>query len=187
MVKFAQIFENNRLQLLFDSIEHIFLFICLALASFIIMLIPVILCYSMVDNFLGMINYKNKIDREMCCQENNFKYSNSICNKYVVSFSNFFKNFIALTAWNIFSLIYIIVGFDSFRNGLREYFYFPFAILQSLSENVIINSIYKFQSNGLFMIIITILTFSFYIIGKYFGRYIAKNRIKKRGINHSFS
>ena len=187
MERFAQIFENNRLQLLFDSIEYIFLFICLAFASIIIMLIPVVLCYSMVDNFMGMINYKNKIDREMCCQENNFKYSKSICNKYVTYFSNFFKNFIALTAWNIFSLIYIIVGFDNFRNGLREYFYFPFAIFQSLGENVIINSIYKFQSNGLFMITITILTFSFYILGKYFGRYIAKNRIKKRGLNYSIS
>lgn len=182
-----QIFENNKSQLVFDYIEYMFLVICFASASIVMIFIPVILCYSMVDNFIDMSGYNNKINKEMCCQEDNTKYLKSICYKYIKSSSNFFKNFIALAAWNVFSLIYIVFSFNSFSNGLREYFYFPFAIFQSLSKNEIFNSIYKFHSNWSFMISIIILTFSFSFLGKYIGRYLAKNKIKKKGLNYSFS
>jgi len=182
-----QIFENSKSQLVFDSIEYMLLVICFASASIVIMFIPVILFFSMVDNFINMSSCRNKINNAMRYQENNSKYLKSICYNYLKSTSNFFKNFLALAAWNVFSLIYIVFGFDSFNNGLREYFNFPFALFQSLSKNVIFNSIYKFQSNWSFMIIIIILTFSFYFSGIYIGRYVAKNMIKKRGLNYSFS
>lgn len=182
-----QIFENSESQMVLAYIHYIFLVICFASASIVMMLIPVILCYSMVSNFIDMRDFNNKIDKEMCCQENNSKNLKSICDNYLKSSSNFFKNFIALASWNIFSFSYIVFGFDSFRNGLREYFYFPFAILKSLNKNEIFNSIYKFQSNWSFMATIILLTYSFYIVGKYFGSYLAKNRIKKRYLNYSFS
>lgn len=181
-----QIFENSKSQLVFDYIEYIFLIICFASASIVMMLIPIILFYSMVDNFFNMSGYSNKINNEMCCQEKNSKYLKSICDKYIKSSSVFFKNFIALAAWNVFSLIYIVLGFDSFNKGLVEYFGFPFAQLQSLSKNEIFNSIYKFQSNWLFMIAIIILTFSFYFAGKYIGRFVAISMINKRGVNYHF-
>ena len=187
MLLVLQIFENNESHWAFDFSEYIFLVICSASASIVIMLIPVILCYSMVDNFVKMSGCSNKIDKEICCQENNSRYLKSICDKYFKVFSNFFKNFIALAAWNIFSLIYIVFGFDSVGNGLREYFNFPFSILQSLSENEIFNSLYKFQSNWSIMFTIIILTFSFYFLGKYIGRYMAESMIKKRGLDYSLS
>tara|TARA_R110001583_G_scaffold123082_1_gene274423 strand:- start:42730 stop:43329 length:600 start_codon:yes stop_codon:yes gene_type:complete len=178
-----QILENSKSQLVFYYIEYMFLVICFASASIVMMFIPIILCYSMVDNFIDMNDYKNKINKEISCQEDNTEYLKSICHKYLKSFSNFFKNFTALAAWNIFSLIYIVFGFGSFSNGLREYFYFPFAIFQSLNKSKIFNSIYQFQSNWSFMITIIILTFSFYFFGKYIGSYMAKNKIKKKGLN----
>lgn len=180
-----QIIENSKPQFVFDFIEYISLLICLASASIVMMLIPIILCYSMVVNFIKISSYNNNINKEMCYQENNSKYLRHICNKYIRSSSIFFKNFMALAAWNIFSLIYIIFGFDSFSNGLSEYFYFPFAIFQSLSKNEIFNTIYKFQSNWSYMVTIIILTFYFYFLGKYIGRYVAKTKIKKKGLNYS--
>lgn len=175
-----QIFKYNDSTLILDSIEYVSLIVCLLTSSIIMMLIPVILCYSMVANFINMRDYYIRIDSEMCRQENNSNYLKSICKKYHKSTSSFYKKLFGLAAWNIFSLIYIVIGFDSFSNGLREYFYFPFAIFQSLSENKIVDSIYNYQSNWLFMTTITILTFYFYFFGKYFGRYIAKNMIKKK-------
>lgn len=182
-----QFFEYSETQSVIATIEYILLVIVFSSASIVIMLIPVILFFSMVDNFFNMRDYNYKIDKEMSSQENNTKYLKSVCVNYLKSSSNFFENFIALAIWNISSLIYIVFAFDSFINGLREYFYFPFAIFQSLSKNEIFNSIYKFQSNWTFMSTIIILTFSFYILGKYFGSYRAKNVIKKKGVNFSFS
>jgi len=179
-----QVFKNNEYQLIFDSIKYIFLFFCMVMAMVVMMLIPVFLFYSMVDNFFNMRKYNNKINSEICCQENNLesKYLKSICKQYLKSHSNFFKYFSALAAWNIFSLIYIIFGFESFRIGLKEYFYFPFHILQALNKEEIFNTIIVFKSNYISMIIIVLLTFSFYYIGKYFGEFVAKENIKKRNL-----
>jgi hypothetical protein len=63
----------------------------------------------MVDSFFNRRKYSNKIDSEICYQANNLESISlkSICKKYLKSHSNFFKYFSALTAWNIFSLIYL--------------------------------------------------------------------------------
>jgi len=182
-----QIFNNNDESLMLNSIEYISLIVCLLTSSIVMMLIPVVLCYSMFDNYMNMKAYNSKIDAEIRHQENNSNYLTSICEKYHKATSNFYKNLFALAGWNIFSLIYIIKGFDSFSNGLREYFYFPFAMFQSLTENKIVNSIYEYQSNWLYMTTIAILTFYFYFFGNYFGKYIARNMIKKRGLKYSFN
>jgi len=179
-----QVFEKNEYQLIFDSIKYIFLFFCMVMAMGIMMLIPVFLFYAMLDNFTNMRKYNNKIDFEICCKEDNLKsnYLKSICQKYLKSHSNFFKYFSALAAWNIFSFIYIIYGFESFAIGLKEYFYFPFNILQALNKEEIFDTIIVFKSNYIFMIIIVLLTFSFYHIGKYLGQFVAKENIKKRNL-----
>ena len=182
-----QILENNKYELLVDYIEYLFLLVCSSLSLIVMMLIPVVLLYSMVSNFINMSNCNNEINKEMCRHDNNSKYLEPICRKYLKSSSYFFKNFMGLAAWNIFSLIYIVIGFNSFSNGLREYFYFPFAVFQSLSKNEIFNTIHKFQANWLFMLTIIILTFSFYFLGKYIGRYVAKSAIKNKGLIFSLS
>ena len=188
MKKFALIFnasivlqslENIESQLAFDYIEYTILLICFAAASILMMLIPVILFYSTIDNLISMNNCNNTVKKEICCEENNSKYLNSICNKYLKASTGFFKNFTALVAWNIFSLIYVVFGYDSFSNGLKEYFYFPLNVIKSLSKDENFDSIYEFQSNWIFMITLVILTFSFYFLGKYIGNNVAKGVIKK--------
>ena len=72
-----QIFENSKSQLVFDSIEYMLLVICFASASIVIMFIPVILFFSMVDHFINMSSCRNKINKAMRYQENNSKYLKS--------------------------------------------------------------------------------------------------------------
>ena len=145
------------------------------------MLIPVILSYSTVDSFISMNGCNSKIKKEMYCQEINSKYLKSICNKYLKDSTRFFKNFTALAAWNVFSLIYLVFGFDSFSNGLKKYFYFPLNVIQSLSKDEFFDSIYEFQSNWIFMGVIILLAFSF--LGKYIGSNLAGNVIKNVELN----
>lgn len=178
-----QTLENSKSQVAFDYIEYVILLICFAAASIVMMVIPVILCFSTIDNFINMNSCNNKIKKEMCCQEVNSKYLKSICNKYLKATSNFYKNFTALVAWNIFSLIYIVLVFDSFSDGLKEYFYFPLDVFQSLSRSKIFDSIYEFQSNWIFMFTIAVLTVSFYFLGKYIGSNVSKRVIKKMELN----
>ncbi|WKD84679.1 hypothetical protein KCTC32516_00013 [Polaribacter huanghezhanensis] len=176
---FFQTFENSNLQTAFDYVKYTILLICILLASIVMMLIPVVLCYFMVDNFSNMIGYKNKIKEEMSIEGNSSNYLRSICDKYIEASSNFFKNFIAFLIWNIFSLLYIVFWFENFSEGLREYFYFPFAIFQSLSKSEIFDSIHVYKSNWLFMSAIIVLTFSFSSLGKSIGKDIAESKIKK--------
>ncbi len=180
-----QILEHSKSELAFDGIKYMVLFFCLAIVMIIMMLIPVVLFFSMVVNFISMRNYKKKIDTGISFQEvnNKSKYLESLCRKYLISYSNFFKYFSALAAWNIFSMLYIIIGFESFEMGLKEYFYFPFYVFQTLTNDEIYNSFYVFKSEGIYMIAIIVLTFAFFQIGKYYGLFIAKNKIKESHLN----
>jgi len=180
-----QIFEKSKSELLFNSIEYVFLFICLVMALLVMMLIPVILCYSMIDNFINFREYSRKIDTKICIAKNehNSVYSKGICDKYLKSYSNFVKNFVGLAAWNIFSIVYIVTGFDSLRTGLIEYFYFPFKMFNSLNKNEILNSIQDFNSNWSYMLIIIAFTFVFFFLGKFVGNIFGKEKIKQRGLS----
>ena len=174
-----QVLENIQTQVVFDYIEYIILLICLMAASILMMLIPVVLCYSMIDNFIKMKDFKKDINQSGKKTRYSSKYLKTICVEYNLVSAKFFKNFSALVTWNVFSFIYVLFGFESFSAGLKEYFYFPFAVLQSLSKDEIFDSIYKFQSNWIFMTAIVLATFSISFFGKYLGRDIADYKIKK--------
>lgn len=181
-----QSFGDNESQLVFDYTLYILLLVCLMAASIFMMLIPVVIAYSAIDHFLTMRSYQSQIKNEVCCEEHNTKYLNTVCSNYLKASCKFYKNFLALAVWNIFSLGYMVFGFDSFSSGLKEYFYFPFAVLQSLSKNEIFSSVSKFQSNWYYMLMIALLTFIFYFVGHYLGKQFANGAIKKRGINFLF-
>lgn len=181
-----QIFENSQSQMVFDYIEYLILLICFMAASILMMLIPIILCYSMLDNFIRMNGYKKDIKERTKSEEASSKCLKAICIEYNKASSKFFKNLSALVTWNVFSFIYVFFGFENFNDGLKEYFYFPFAVLQSLSKEEIFDSIYKFQSNWLFMGAIVLATFSFSFFGKYIGKDIAKSIIEKNGVKLTF-
>jgi len=180
----VQIIEDSESNLLFNSVEYVFLFICIVIALLILMLIPAILCYYMIDNFFNIYKHKKEIDTSVCNGDNIHysEYTKCTCDKYLKSCSNFVKNFTGLAAWNIFSLAYIITGFDSFKTGLIEYFRFPFNVFSSLNTNAISNSISGFSSNWSSMFTIIVLTFIFTLIGKYIGNTMGKERMKQRGL-----
>jgi len=173
-----QVIENSKYNITTDFSENIQYFtssVTLLIATIVMMLIPVVLFYLLIISFISIYKY-NKIEMDFWCYENNPK------SKYIKSHGSFYKYLSALTAWNIFSLIYIAFSFENFSTGLKEYFNFPFHMFQSLRNEDIFNSIYLFKSNWVSMITITLLTLSFYIIGKYFGIFIAKNKIKKKRV-----
>ena len=168
----SQVFEDSKSQLAFDSIEYITSIILVGLATIVMMLIPVFLFYRVVVNFYRLKN--NNI-----CDTETWSFGNTFKLRYLKLHSKFFKNFLGLVSWNLFSFLYIIFGFKSISAGLKEYFYFPFYVFESLIKNDVYNTIILYRSNGVIMIIIAILTFAFYLIGKYIGRFIAENKIKK--------
>lgn len=174
-----QIVESSKSQLVLDYVEYIILYFGLSLAMIMMMLIPVFLFFSMLGNFISMRGYYKSLNRGINFLENNkgSKFLVSLRDKYVKSYSNFSKYLSAITTWNIFSLLYIVFGFDSFYNGLKEYFYFPFYVFQTLNNEEIYNSVYVFKSEILIMTAIIVLTFIFYHIGKYMGLYIAMKKI----------
>jgi len=185
-----QFSENSKTQMMFDSIEYTFLFICIVSATIVMMSIPALLAYSMISSFFNMKTYNKKIDVEFCCKEKKYStnYSKSICKAYQKSYSIFLKNLLGLTTWNLFSLVYIIIGFETFSNGLKEYFYFPFNVLKSLNSDDLLGTTFSnFSSNWLNMLIIVIATFIFYFLGDFIGRNIASNNLKKKNLNLSFS
>jgi len=176
--------EVSQVQLAFDSIENLFLFICSALAIMALMLIPVILCFSMIDNYFKYQKYSSKIDKEICCHKAHYndKQIQSVCNKYLKSYTRFTKNASGLAAWNIFSLIYIAITFSDFKTGVLEYFYFPLHVIETFNTNDILSSFSQFSSNWYSMLIIIVLTFLFFQLGKFIGLYFGKFKIRKRSL-----
>ena len=185
-----QFSETSKTQMMFDSIEYTFLFICIVSSTIVMMSIPALLAYSMISSFFNMKTYNKKIDVEFCCKEKKYStnYSKSICKAYQKSYSIFLKNLFGLTTWNLFSLVYIIVGFETFSDGLKEYFYFPFNVLKSLNSDDLLGATFSnFSSYWLNMLIIVIATFIFYFLGEFIGRFFASKNLSKKNLNFSFS
>jgi hypothetical protein len=137
MKKYALIFnialvfqtvENSTAQEPFDYVEYVILLIFFVIASIVMMLIPVILCYSMIGGFMALRSLKNKAQTENSLKVSSINYLKSVHEKYIIASKNFYKNLFALATWNVFSLVYVVSEFDAFIEGLKEYFYFPLNI-----------------------------------------------------------
>lgn len=181
--------DTSPVQIAFDSMENIFLFISLAILVIVVILIPVYLGFSLIDNYFKIQRHSSKIDNDICCYEENYsaQHIKTICDKYLKAYSRLLKNLSALTVWNVFSLLYIFLGFESFKEGIIEYFNFPLYIFESLQSGEIYSAFYNYSSNWYFMIAISLLTFIFYHIGNYIGMYFGKSSLKKKSLNVSFS
>lgn len=174
----------SEVKLAFDSIENLLLFIFSAIAITTLILIPVVLCFSMIDTYFSYHKYRSKIEKEICCNKDlyNEQQIQKACNKYIKSYSGFAKNALGLAAWNIFSLTYIVISFSNFKTGVLEYFNFPFHFIETFDTNDILSSFSQFSSNWYSMLVISILTIVFYQLGKYIGLYFAKINIQKRSL-----
>ena len=111
-----------------------------------------------------------------------WSFENNPKSKYIKANASFYKYLSALSAWNIFSFIYIAFSFESFSTGLNEYFNFPFEIFQLIKNEDVVNSIYLYKSNWVSMLLIALFTLIFYIIGNHIGIFISKNKIKKEKV-----
>lgn len=186
----VQSVENiSQVQLAVNYIENVFFFLCLAIAMMAIMLIPVILCFSMVDNYFMMKKYGDKIDKEICHYESHYNDQQvaSACNKYLKSHAGFYKNTTALITWNIASLAYIAIGFADFKSGVLEYFNFPFQVINTFNPGDILNSFNQYSWNWYAMLLITILTLICFFIGNRLGVYLGKSYLMKRNLKPSLS
>lgn len=173
-----QTIENNKYNFTTDFSENIEYFtssVTLLIAAIGMMLIPVVLLYLLIISFISIKNY-NKIEMDF------WSFGNNPESKYIKAHASFYKYLSALSAWNIFSFIYIAFSFENFSNGLNEYFNFPFEIFQLIKNEDVVNSIYLYKSNWVSMLLIALFTLIFYVIGKYVGIFISKNKIKKEKV-----
>jgi len=173
-----QVADRRSSEFLLSSTKYVFTLICLILAVVIMVFIPVMMCYSIFVNYVSLRNVRLKLNSQAWQSENDDN-SKELCDKYFKAYKNVIKNSFGLAAWNIFSIIYIITGFEDFRSGVIEYFYFPFKIFKSINKNAVFNSIRDFDSNWYNMLLIAVLTFGFYSIGTFVGNYLGKINIKK--------
>ncbi len=181
--------DISQAQMAFNYIENIFLFICLALAVLVMILIPVALSFSMIDNYFTFKKYGTKIDDGICCHKSHYndKQIDKACLKYLKSYSGFMKNLSGLIAWNLFSLLYIAIAFADFKTGVLEYFNFPFQVINTFSSNDISNSFIEFSGNWYAMLIISVLTLVFFILGNTMGSNFGKSNLEKRELHTSLS
>ena len=181
--------DISQVQLAVDYIENVFFFLCLAIAIMAIMLIPALMCLSMIDNYFVMKKYGGKIDKEICHYESHYndKQVQSACNKYLKSYSGFFKNATGLATWNVASLIYIAIGFADFKSGVLEYFNFPFQVINTFNPGDILNSFNQFSWNWYAMLLISLLTLAFFFLGNRIGAYFGRNNLQKRNLSPSLN
>ncbi len=184
-ILFIQVMDKNTSEFLFSSAIYVFTLICLISAVIVMMLIPIMLCYSIIIHYFNLkeINAKLKTFDSEDSIDKKSKFHQEVCDNYVKEFTNFMKSSLGLVAWNIFSIIYIISGFEDLKTGLIEYFYFPFKIIKTFDENEIFNSYLDFSSNWSYMLSIIALTFVFFFIGKFVGIYLGRTQIKKIGFS----
>jgi hypothetical protein len=70
----VQLIDNSETQLASEYLQFVVLIICFATAAIVMMLIPVVLCYSMIGNFFSMNGGSKKIKNEIASLEHNTKY-----------------------------------------------------------------------------------------------------------------
>lgn len=184
--KLSKISETK---LLFDSVEYVFAFICIILAILIMMVMPVILAFAMIDNFLLFNKYCKLIEskKESENKELNSYLLKPFYDNYLKYYSRFLSFSFSLFCWNIMSLIYIFTGFENVKTGLIEYFYFPFNVMEKLLSEGFRAVLSDFSLNWIYMLLIVGVSFSFLFLGKLIGNFRGKQWIDKVNIGYSLS
>lgn len=179
-----QFTERNETEVLFESLvdnaKYIFVIFSIAL----MMLIPLVYCYFLVEKYFNFKLYCNKLRTKIHLLEEKPHQSipKWILDKYRRSYVDYVGNGVGIGGWIVFSLLYMFLGFDEFREGISTYFNFPFDVFQvivSLGEdnsNFIGSEQYRTWT---FMLIIAVLSMLLWILGRGIGEYFANKRINK--------
>ena len=179
-----QFTERNEIQVLFESLKDNAKYIFVIFSIALMMLIPLVYCYFLVEKYFNFKLYCNKLRAKIHLLEEkpNQSMPEWILDKYRRSYADYVGNSVGIGGWIVFSLLYMFLGFDEFREGIRTYFNFPFdvfQVMQSLGEDswdFIGSEQYRTWT---FMLIIAALSVSLWILGRGIGEYFANKRINK--------
>ena len=173
-----QLFENSQSALIINLLENSVLFIFLSTATFLIVSTPVVLFYMSIDNYFKSKKNYAILEEEFYGKTHTHhpEYSKEIREKYTNHFSKYLSNLYGLIAWNLFSVIYILTGWEDILSGITGYFKFPFLVLQTYDFDNSINSVVSYNYNWLFMFIIFLIT----ILGFQIGKYVAYSIVQKQ-------
>ena len=148
------------------------------------MLIPLVLCYFLVEKYFNFKLYCNKLRAKTHLLEEKPHQSipKWILDKYRRSYADYVGNGVGIGGWIVFSLLYVSLGFDEFREGINTYFNFPFDVFQTIqsvdedSWNIIGSEHYRTWT---FMMMIAAISILLWILGRGIGEYFADKRINK--------
>lgn len=187
-IKLATVLQSvedvSQVQLAFEYIQNILLFLGLILAIIVMILIPIILCFGMIDNYFALGRFKNKIDHDTCLEsKSSTDRVHANCRRYIKVYSRFLQYTFGLAAWNLFSLIYILIGYSDFKSGLIAYFNFPLEVLGSLDQQNLLTSFSNFDLKWYYMLGIVVLTIACLLIGRNIGDNFGKHSLKQQNLN----
>ena len=172
-------FSSSETQWLLGFVENAVLFVFLVFALFLIMITPVVLFYSTIDNYFKVKKKKLTIDHTICCENSTSHptYKLEVCEEYINLYKKFIGNSFGLASWGLFSIIYITIRYGSLKSGIGDYFHFPFEVVEIFHFNDVIASITSFDSNWFFMGIVFALTVISYQIGSYIAPILARKSL----------
>tara|TARA_R110002073_G_scaffold108336_3_gene243411 strand:+ start:79939 stop:80526 length:588 start_codon:yes stop_codon:yes gene_type:complete len=176
----SDLLANSESQLLLTYTLDTILFILISVILFVIIATPVVLFYSSIDNYYKWKKNQLLVDVEFCCDKrvNHPTYISKVCEQYRLSMSRFIANSFGLIAWNVFSLLYISIAFDSFKLGVLDYFAFPFEVLESFSYVNTTEVISSYSSNWIYMLIVLGATVLFFQIGRIITPFFIKRKLE---------
>lgn len=172
------IIDDFQSQIMIEYLQFMLMLIFISVAVFVIIATPMILFYFIVDNFYKWKINKKLITNDLCCDNKSHStYISEICRQHKKSFTNFVSSFFGLFSWNLFSILYIGLEFSNFKTGVFDYFLFPFKVLESFNINFSMNTFYEFKTQGVYMIMIFLISLIFYQLGIYAAKYLIKNNL----------
>lgn len=174
-------------RLLFESVEYVFAFICIVIAILVMMIMPLVLSYVTIDNFFKMQKSSNIIESKKSFgngETNSFLLKTDY-DDYIKYFSRFLGSSFGFICWNLMSIIYIIIGFKDIKTGLKEYFYFPFNVMEKLLSEDFRTALSDFSMNWTYMLLIIGISVSFLFLGKLIGNFRGKRWIRE--VNYGVS
>lgn len=180
-----QLSDYDNEQILGNSIKELFTIILVIISIIMMMLTPLILFYFMLSEYFNYRNIYRLIESgehlgiEDKSDGSLTTSAKKISNRYLQFYSRFMGNGIGFICWIALSLWYIILGFNDYKSGLEEYFYFPFKIFNLLINKKFIDSLDDMYMNWIYMILIMMISFLSFLIGKSIGNFIGKERINK--------
>lgn len=181
VIQLDEISKISETRLLFESVEYVFAFICIVIAILVMMAMPLVLSYATIDDFFKMQQSSKIIQSKKSFRDRevNSDLLKSDYDNYLKYFSRFLGFSFGFICWNLLSIIYIIFGFKDVKTGLKEYFYFPFNVMNKLLSNDFRTAISEFSLNWTYMLLIIGISISFLFLGKIIGNLKGRSWINR--------